>query len=177
MANGFTIGLEGLDGVLKGIKTKSKDIQDEVDNELMASTQEMATLSKRYAPVDVGFLRNNISASNKSYLNKEFVSAAEYSAYVEFGTKTYVRVPSGLEAYASQFRGGKGTKGKLLDNIRKWLKRVSGLSGKQLESKARYISYIIATKGIKPQPFFFRAYEDIKPKLIQRIKNIVDEKR
>lgn len=175
MAKGITIEFEGLDKVLKGIKTKSKDIQDRVDDELADATEVMATTSKKYAPVDVGFLRNNISASRVSYLQMELVSGAEYSPYIEFGTKSYVRIPNGLESYASQFRGGKGSKGKLFENIKAWLKRKeSGLNSKELESKAKYLTYIIATKGIKPQPFFFRAYDEIKPSLIRNLKSIIN---
>lgn len=177
MAKGITISLDGVDKLLRNIKSYSKDITDEVDSEIAASAEEMAQISKRLAPVNLGYLRNNISASRLGYLAMEFVSQAEYSPFLEFGTKTKVSIPKGLEGYANQFRGKKG-KGSLLDNIRKWLKRKEkGLSKKELESKARYISYLIATKGIKPQPFFFRAYDAVKPKMINNIKAIINAKR
>lgn len=177
MAKGITIELQGLQKVLSSVKNLSQDIQKEVDMELSAATQEMATISKNLAPVDQGFLRNNISADTTTFLNKELISQAEYSAFIEFGTKTYVKVPRGLENIASQFRGKKG-KGSLFNNIRNWLSRVDkGLNKKELDRKARYISYIIATKGIKPKPFFFRAYDIVKPKMLKNIKRVLDEKR
>ena len=175
MINGIQI--KGLDKILSRLKDAEEDIILEVDAELGAASAEMELLAKNAAPVNLGFLRNNISSSRLGDLAYEFVSQADYSAYVEFGTKTYVKVPKGLESYASQFRGkGKGNLS-LFEAIKQWLKRKSGLSGKELDRRARWVAFIIAKKGIKPQPFFFPAYFNIRPKLLKNIKHIVNEKR
>lgn len=171
------IEIKGLDKILNKLKDVENDIIEEVDLELQAASVEMSQLAKNAAPVNLGFLKNNISDRKVSDLNYEFVSQADYSAYVEFGTKTYVRVPKGLEAYAAQFKGkGKGNLS-LFEAIKQWLKRKSGLSGKELDRRARWVAFIIAKNGIKPQPFFFPAYFRVRPQLLNRLKQIVNEKR
>lgn len=145
MINGIKI--KGLDKILKKLQDVEQDIIEEVDMELQSASFDMERLAKNAAPVNIGFLKNNISSAKVADLAYEFVSQADYSAYVEFGTKTYVRVPKGLESYAAQFRG-KG-EGKLS----------------------------LAKKGIKPQPFFFPAYFTVRPQLLKRLKQIVNEKR
>jgi HK97 gp10 family phage protein len=171
------IKIQGLDKILKTLQDAEQDVIEEVDMELQAASFDMERLAKNAAPVNIGFLKNNISSSKVGDLAYEFVSQADYSAYVEFGTKTYVRVPKGLESYAAQFRGkGKG-KLSLVEAIKKWLERKEGIKGKELERRARFIAFIIAKKGIKPQPFFFPAYFTVRPQLLNRLKQIVNEKR
>lgn len=178
MAKGITIELKGLDSIVNKVKAIGGDIAKEVDMELGAAVVEMVNISSNLAPVNNGFLRNSISDYKAGELAYEFVCSADYAAYIEFGTKTYVRVPKGLESYAAQFRGGKGSRGNLFEAIKNWLsKKESGLRGKELDRKARYISYVIATKGIKPQPFFFPAYYRVRPQLLKKIKAIVNGKR
>ena len=175
MASGITI--TGLDKILNSLKDAEQDIIQEVDFELRESVIEMDQIAKNLAPVNNGDLRKMISFVAKGKLDYEFVSMAYYSAYVEFGTKTYIKVPSGLESYAAQFRGkGKGTLS-LFEAIKKWLRKKEGLTGKELDRQARWVAYIIAKNGIKPQPFFFPAYFRVRPQLLKRLKQIVSEKR
>ena len=178
MAKGITIDLEGLNEVLSSIKEASDEIKSEVDNELQDATLKMVQDAKRIAPKNLGRLAGAIGQIKIDDLQYEYICDIEYAPYVEFGTKKYVRVPKGLEGYAAQFRGGKGGGGKLFDKIKEWLsKKDKSLKGKELDNRARYISFIIAKNGIKPQPFFFPPYERYKKEAINKIKLIVSEKR
>jgi hypothetical protein len=178
VSKGITIDLEGLNEVLSKVRDASDDIKSEVDNEIQDSTLKMVQNAKRLAPKNLGRLAGAIGQEKIKELEYEYSCGVEYAPYVEFGTKTYVRVPNGFEALAASARGGKGGAGSLFENIKKWLeKKNRGLKGKELDNRARFVSYIIAKKGIKPQPFFIPPYEFYKKELIKTIKTIVSEKR
>lgn len=183
MAKGFTLELEGLRDVLKDIENMADDIKEEIDVEIESSVTEMEAIAKRNAPDDIGFLRSKITKNREGFLDYELVSRAFYSPYLEFGTKTYVKVPSGLENYAAQFRGkGKGNMKEFVEKLAKWAKRKGiAVEGKNKEKAyrnfARYLAIIILKRGIKPQPFFFPAIFAVRPKMIENIKSILNEKR
>lgn len=183
MAKGFTLELEGLRDVLKDIQNIADDIKEEIDIEMESKVTEMEAIARRNAPDDIGFLRSKITKNRAGLLDYELISQAFYSPYLEFGTKTYVKVPSGLENYAAQFRGkGKGSMKEFIDNLAKWAKRKGiAVEGKNKEKAyrnfARYLAIIILKRGIKPQPFFFPAIFAVRPKMIENIKNILNEKR
>jgi HK97 gp10 family phage protein len=143
MANKITFELEGLRDLLKEVETLADDIKEEIDIEMDASLTEMEATARRLAPVDMGFLRARITAKREATLSYELVAQSYYAPYVEFGTKTKVDVPAGLEDYAIQFWSGKR----------------------------------FARGGNRAQPFFFPAIFAVRPKMIERIKNILNEKR
>lgn len=91
-----------------------------------------------------------------------------YAPYVEFGTKSKAEIPTGLGDYAAQFR--KGHDGKfeqLLKAIEKWA------SKKGLPKEAAYpIARQIAREGSEPHPFLFPAFDEMRGKIIQRLKKI-----
>jgi hypothetical protein len=62
-------------------------------------------LAKKDAPVDFGYLRQNITSYKAGDMNYEIVSGALYSAYREWGTGSLVSVPPELADYAIQFKG------------------------------------------------------------------------
>jgi HK97 gp10 family phage protein len=143
MANKITFELEGLRDLLKEVETLADDIKEEIDIEMDASLTEMEATARRLAPVDMNFLRSSITAKREATLSYELVAQSYYAPYVEFGTKTKVDVPAGLEDYAIQFWSGKR----------------------------------FARGGNRAQPFFFPAIFAVRPKMIERIKNILNEKR
>lgn len=101
----------------------------------------------------------------------EVVSPAEYSAYVEWGTKTRVSVPPELQSYAAQFRGGKGA-GDAKKMIYAWMDRVGVPKDRQ------WVVFIsIITKGIHPHPFFFIQKPVVEKQLIGDIKAILNVSR
>jgi hypothetical protein len=105
MAGGITIKVEGLDELKRKFNSIPSDIEDGLDAELHAIANEYQNKAAEAAPVDLGFLKNNITSFRLAPLSYEVVSGAPYSAYVEFGTITHVSVPSDLVEYAAKFKG------------------------------------------------------------------------
>jgi HK97 gp10 family phage protein len=112
--------------------------------------------AKQRAPVNFGQLRLSIAKTDATIqLNRSLIfSNAPYSAFVEFGTGSKVKVPPGFEKLASEFKGkGGGSFDDFLDNIRDWCKK------KGIDEKVAYpIAVSILRTGIKPQPYFIPAY-------------------
>jgi len=74
------------DKLFKNIKNATENLINELDAEMAASVEEMATKSKQRAPVDTGLLRNSITTKKDSQLSYRLKSDIRYAAYVEFGT-------------------------------------------------------------------------------------------
>lgn len=166
MARGFTIKVDGMDRAIKRFNSYPKRLRAEINAEFADSAQEMEQRAKSAAPADQGFLRNSISSFKEREMQYAVVSAADYSPYVEFGTGLKVRVPAGLEGYASQFRGGQ--KGNAKQMIFEWCRRHG------IDEKAWYAIYIsIMANGVSPRPYFFPQVPIVKPKLITNLKRVV----
>jgi hypothetical protein len=71
-----------------------------------ANLNNMRNKAVRDVPVDTGLLKNSIQVYQAGKFTFELVAQKEYAPYVEFGTKSSVRVPKGLEKYALQFKRG-----------------------------------------------------------------------
>ena len=137
----FGVSLSGIKEVERALKTIDKELKEDVGNEINASALTIMTSAKRLAPVDLGFLRNQIAIQPLNELTYEVEAKAKYSAYIEFGTGGLVTIPAGYEELAMLFKG----KGRMTINIR-------------------------------PQPFLIPSFEVEKPKLIQRIKKLLNVK-
>jgi HK97 gp10 family phage protein len=137
----FGLNLTGIKEVEKALKTMDKHLRQDVGDEINASALNIQTSAKRLAPVDLGFLRNQIALVPVGDLTYSVEARAKYSAYLEFGTGGLVNVPAGFEDLAILFKG-KG----------------------------------LRTINIRPQPFLIPSYETEKPKLIKRLKKLLDVK-
>jgi HK97 gp10 family phage protein len=137
----FGINLTGIKEVENALKTMDKHLRQDVGDEINASALNIQSGAKRLAPVDLGFLRNNIALVPIGDLTFAVEAKAKYSAYIEFGTGGQVKVPAGYEDLAMIFKG-------------------RGLR----------------TINIRPQPFLIPSYETEKPKLIQRLKKLLNAK-
>lgn len=83
-----------------------------VNDELNAFGIETVAMAKQLAPVDEGFLRNSITFEKKP-LAVEIIVAANYAAYLEFGTRAFAAdyvssLPPDWQSFAAQFKGGGG---------------------------------------------------------------------
>lgn len=125
--------------------------------------------AKQNAPVDMGALRSSIKTGKFGELGREVFTNLEYAPYVEFGTKSKVDIPAGLESYALQFKGGKGSFDDLLQNIQGWARR-KGLD----EDLAYIIAIKIAKEGRKAQPYLFPAFEQHRPRIIRNLKRVIN---
>lgn len=188
-----TAKIDGVSEALEGVKRFTQRLQKEIDLELHDAANNMVNGAVADAPTDQGFLKNNITFKKVSDMNYEVVSQAFYSPYLEFGTRTYAKVPAGLEKVAAKYRGkaiGQGGLDELFLAIIDWVKR-KGLTGRySVKTKKRLggkndqlaedfdvaypIVIIILRKGIKPHPFFYKQLDKEKPGLLKRLKQIVE---
>lgn len=75
----------------------------EIGGEVESAAKLWASLAKRAAPVDKGFLKGQITSSKVQNLMAEATSPVEYSAYQEWGTGSRAIVPADLSDYAAQW--------------------------------------------------------------------------
>jgi HK97 gp10 family phage protein len=150
MAKKITIQVEGLDKLKKKFGKIPEDIAAEVDAELHAATLDFEDRAAREAPVNLGGLRNGIKSVTVGEMHHEIVSNADYSAYVEFGTRGKVNIPPDLQQMAAQFKG-KGAKGDAKKMIYEWC-RNKGIP----QEIWGWIFVKIMRDGTKAQPFFFK---------------------
>lgn len=187
----FGMDLSGIPRLEKKLEEIKNNVSTELAKEISASTLRIEKAAKRLAPVNMGTLRQSIHATSKDKLTHYVEVGASYGAYVEFGTGGKVSIPAGYEDYAATFKGSKG--GSLDDMIKAltlWVKR-KGLAGtyspttgrrqggtklklSQDEKLARFLAIKILRNGIRPQPFLIPAYEAEKPKLMDKIKKILN---
>jgi HK97 gp10 family phage protein len=103
------VNLSGIKQVENALKNLDTFLIKELSNEINASALKIQKDAKRAAPVDNGFLRNNIALTKDTDLTFTVESKAKYSPYIEFGTGGLVEIPAGYEEIAAQFKG-KGIK-------------------------------------------------------------------
>lgn len=164
----FNINVKGATELYARLGAAAAKLQKVIDQELKDGAEAIAAEAKQRAPGDQGILRNEISASRISALRYSVSSNAIYSAYVEFGTRSLVQVPAGLEEYAAQFKGGGFSSLSAKEAIFNWCKR------KGIPKKAWYAVYLkVMIVGTKPQPFFFPAANRIKPIIIDRVERAI----
>ena len=173
MASSFNLQVKGLDKLIKDFEKLPNEIQDGLDRSLNAGANNWANGAVRDAPVYDGKLRGSIRSERKGYLWYAVSANVFYAAYVEFGTKKKVQVPSDLQAIAAEFKGGRGGGSfqDLLKNIERWVKKqgIAGIynvksrklsqskaSKAAIKSAAFLIARSIAKNGISPHPYFFK---------------------
>ena len=103
----------------------------------------------------------------------EIVVAANYAAYLEFGTRGFAAayvatLPTEWQVFAAQFKGGGGSFEDFFMNIIDWVKR------KGIEPAAAYpIAIKILRFGIAAKPFLYPAVEINKKILIDNLKAVL----
>jgi hypothetical protein len=169
MAKGVSIQIEGLNEVIKKIGSIPEDLKVLVDAEMGATAATFVDRAVAAAPVDNGILRNGISFTQVGEMDWEIVSSVDYSPFVEFGTRSRVKVPAELSSYAAQFRNVKtGTAQGAKKLIFAWCKR------KGIKEEAWEAIYIkIMRSGINPHPFFFPQLPIARAEINKNLKQVV----
>ncbi len=163
-----TVTLSGWKEFEDKLKAMPKILEKEFDAEVRYVAEEWAGLAKRDAPKDQGTLAGEIDAEHKGNMVSIVTSHAEYSAYLEWGTKTRVQVPADLQSYAAQFRSGRNPGG-AKKMIFAWMERVG------IPKEKQWIVFMsIIIKGIHPHPFFFIQVPLVNAELIKRAKVILN---
>jgi hypothetical protein len=148
--------------------------------------------AKKYAPVNLGQLRNSIQLKEELLDNKlvfTIGSKLSYAPYIEFGTGGKVSIPNGYSEFANQFRGKTGgTFAQLLKALVEWVKRkgiVATYSVKtgrrqrfgkkeqdRTERAAELIAFKILRDGVKARPFIYPSVNKNLPILLEDIKKV-----
>lgn len=177
--------------VVLDISKLSEDIREVVSGELEDAAKEFVRLAKNDAPGNFGKLRNSISYTKHSDFEYEIFAQVSYAPYMEFGTKKYFKAIPGVDS--SIYMGkGNGDIYDFLNAILDWVKRkgihTEGLKetnktrkekglkritkDRSLERSAAAIAYFILKNGVKPHPFYYKQYDVVVPKLINRIQSL-----
>lgn len=189
---GFALDLLGGKAVRRMVEIAAEKAGPELAKEMNASALNIETQAKRLAPANFGKLRQSIKHNIGEPLMKSVYSDLHYAPYVEFGTgkkafklKNGGTVDSKYKAYAAQFKGkGKGDYYDFLQAILLWVQRkklaqiTNSYTGRKRTSKAdlllvaETVAWSILKNGVPAQPFLIPAYEEEKPKLLKRIRNL-----
>lgn len=154
------------------IDNEVKNVKETLVKELNKFAILTVSDAKRAAPVDEGFLRNAISMNTATLenLKSEVIVAANYAAYIEFGTRSFAAayvgsLPQTWQEYAAQFKGAGGGSSDFILHIMEWVKR-KGIP----EAAAYPIARKILRFGIRPHPFLFPAVQKNFTALKERLK-------
>lgn len=108
MARGFTINVNenAFKDMLNQYKNTVNEVSAQMDQEIAAHGELMATSAKNMCPVDTGRLRSSISLKKEQFMSYELVAQTDYAAYVEFGTgKYFVSNGEPWDSVASKYKG------------------------------------------------------------------------
>lgn len=168
-----TVKVKGVEATLKSIRSLPQKLEKKLDSVIGVNVREMERNAKRDAPKDQGLLVNEITTKRVAPLRWTLVSQALYSAYIEFGTKTKVRIPAGLQDEAAKAKAQvNATTLGVKEAIFNWCER-SGI-----EQRLWYPIFLsIMIKGIKPHPFFFKQGDRQAPIIEKDIQQAVNEER
>lgn len=164
---GFALDISGIKEVENAIKKIDAKATKGLSAELDTSSLNIQKMAARTAPGNLGKLKGSFNIDISNQLFKSVFSTVEYAPYVEFGTRGKVKIPSGFEQFAAQYKSsGQGAKG-AWKAIEFWIKR------KGIDPKLTFVIFrSIMRNGIKPQPFMIPAYEKEKPALLKRLKDL-----
>lgn len=186
---GFNIEISGLNEVTAKFKQLPLEVEKVVQKNLNEFAINTASDAQGLCPVNEGHLRQSIHPEFKR-LEAGVTVAANYAAYVEFGTRKYAAahvatLPQDWQQFAAQFKGkGGGTFAEMVERIAEWV-RLKGISapltksGKASKSKStiaaqKQVAYLIARKilihGTPAKPFLFPAVEKNRIILEQNLK-------
>lgn len=89
MPKPLSIKISGLESTFSNLTGEVKKIQEEIDNEMAASVEMMATNAKQNLQSQYGALRSSINAKKISDYNYLLSANKDYAPYIEFGTGIY----------------------------------------------------------------------------------------
>ena len=178
-------GFKEFEAKLKALPQK---LQVTADSYVKDAALEWVQLAKTTAPRDQNGIAGRISSYRSGDLSYDVVSPANYSRFVEWGTKKYKNVPSDLANYEAGLGYQKsGDYYDFLSAILDWVKRKGigvtykvATRRKNRQSKDEYLAIAqaiansISRHGIKPQPFFFIHKDGIEKTLFARLQKLLN---
>lgn len=146
------IEIKGVNSLCDKLENLNNNIDRNVRSKVEMLAQEISDEAKDLAPVDTGFLRENIYWSVEDKENRveaEIVSNADYGGYVEFGT---------------------GKVGESAGLVREGINltyRQTPWRYKDEEGKWHY------TEGMKPQPYLYPAMKQNEDRVKEELKSAI----
>jgi len=179
----MSIKVENIKGVITRIEKYPAEVAQRIDEELTEGAELIEGRAKMLCPVNDGLLRGSIVADTGIPLNKEVTVSTFYAPYIEFGTGRKFK-GNNRDQIAAQFKGkaNRGNFQDMVNNLAEWIRKKGILTGgkrgaRRKDDKYRLAAYWMAIRilqnGIKPQPFFFRAYDEILPSILSNIKKVL----
>jgi HK97 gp10 family phage protein len=166
----MSIKVQGLDKAIKALEKYDREVVADTVKAMNTAMINVHSEAVRKAPTNDGRLKSSIvmTRAKQSDLTSKVIVNANYAPYVEFGTKSKVDIPQGLEQYALQFKASGGNFADLLDSIELWARK------KGIPQEAAYpIARKIANEGVSAQPFLFPAWEKERPKFEKAVKELL----
>ncbi len=150
MSNGFQIKVQDLDKSLAKLNLIKKSVAVEFKKELDIFGLLTVGQAKDLAPVDESHLKNSITYAHtiqEKGFGIEIIVAANYAAYIEFGTRKFAAqhvatLPPDWQAFAAKFKGGGGG-GSIDDMI---LRLIDWVHRKGLAGTYKAVTYDVATR-------------------------------
>jgi hypothetical protein len=175
VASTFTISLSGLNAVNFDINNFRQSLFEEIDFELQSCAIDIVRDAKIAAArnaKNIGFLERGISQFKVAPFQYQVISSANYSAFVEFGTKKLVQIPAGFEDLAAQFRGAKLDTGTMSfqQAIYAWADQ-KGIAKERWHGIFMKLLFV----GARPHPFLIPAYIANTNKLQTRLNALFSE--
>ena len=163
--------IKGLTKVLKDLERFGDEAKHKIDNTTFVTSEAIAREAKTLAPKNISSLSLSIASIRVGEADYKVVVGSDYGAYVEFGTGSKVKVPTELQAVASQFKGKKaGTFEQGLRAIKDWCKN-KGIP----ESAAYPIFMSILKKGQEPQPYLYPAFVKGRAQYLKDLKKLLED--
>lgn len=102
----MSIKVQGLEKAIRDLSKYVEEVRVDTAKAMNTSMINVQSEAKRLAPVDTGRLRSSIvtTKAKRDDLVARTEVGVNYAPFVEFGTKSQVEVPLGLEEYALQFK-------------------------------------------------------------------------
>lgn len=191
MAGIAEMRVTGLDKVLKFFGKLPPQAQKELKAEVQFLAEEIKNAAQKDAPTDEGALKGRITTKNVGLIGSDVNAQAGYAGYQEFGTKSKVKIPAGLEDVAAAIRGSSPSQANPVEALMGWVERKGiATNGKRsrsrnalqaIKSTAFAIWRHIKRFGIKAQPFFYTSKSGVnrvkegEKTLNQRMKRILSD--
>lgn len=158
------------------IRSMGKDVQNNVQKELNAWADDVATDAKILVRANSSNEGNLLGSIRPLFgdMSASVVASASYAAYIEFGTRKYAAdyvssLPDTWEKLAGQAKGSSGgTFKELLESITEWCRK------KGIDKAAAYpIAKKILINGIRPRPFLYPSVNANTPDLMKRLQKLL----
>ncbi|WP_288395061.1 HK97 gp10 family phage protein [uncultured Vagococcus sp.] len=88
-----TVKIKGLNAYIRNVNKQPALVQKAVDQEINRSALRVERNAKKLAAWDTGWLSNNIYSTMVSLAKAEVMSPADYSIYIEEGTRYMAAQP------------------------------------------------------------------------------------